>query len=413
MKTTLQVFIDKWFGAVLNILLYVPVRILGLMLRMDHRLDKDFKRIAVAKYKGMGSIVQASALLQTLRNNYPDAKIIFISTQANKGILSFYTKELNSSILINDRGFIALAKSSINALIQLWKFRPELYIDLEVYSNFSTLMCTLSAAKNRLGYYKSDKDYRTGMYTHLMYYNIKAPLSGIYLQMARLTGKQDIIETLICPHVSDELKSKTKATCEKLGFEMDKAIIINPNASDLRLERRWPIAQFIELISLLRQSYPDKTLLLIGSPNERAYVEKISMHFQSDNRVVNTAGAFLLDELISVLNESTVIITNDTGPLHLALSLKKSVVGLFGPCSPKQYGQMETCIPIYKNMYCSPCVHEFIQPPCHGNNQCMKQIVAQDVLNAITKAIHQNHVLSADHVAYQTEGKALGYILNR
>jgi hypothetical protein len=58
------------------------------------------------------------------------------------------------------------------------------------------------------------------------------------------------------------------------------------------------------------------------------------------------------------------------------------VVALFGPCSPQQYGVNPSGIVIYKNIYCSPCVHDFIIPPCKGDNQCMKLISVAEVVNA-------------------------------
>jgi ADP-heptose:LPS heptosyltransferase len=174
--------------------------------------------------------------------------------------------------LVDDSGIFNLFKSSLGLLIKLWKFRPQVYIDLEVYSNFSSLICTLSAATNRLGYYKSDKDYRSGLYTHLMYYNIKAPLSEIYLQMARVLSAEKVSSSLVAPSYPYEAKISSQV---KLSLEGDKYLVINPNASDLRLERRWGKDQFIELISKLLNSHSDYSLVLTGSGAESAYVNEI------------------------------------------------------------------------------------------------------------------------------------------
>jgi hypothetical protein len=91
MKTNVQVKTDRYLGWLLCVILRVFVRFLGFVLRINHRnLDRKFDRIVVCKFKGMGSIVQASALLKSLRDSFPDAEIVFVSSTANAGILNAY-----------------------------------------------------------------------------------------------------------------------------------------------------------------------------------------------------------------------------------------------------------------------------------------------------------------------------------
>jgi ADP-heptose:LPS heptosyltransferase len=410
MRTKLQLLLDKSIGSILNLLLYGFVRIVGKLLRIDHGLNSDFERIVICKFKGMGSIVQASALISTLKKNYPNADIRFVSTKANAGILTYYKKEINSVFLVDDSGLFKLISSTLMTLFKLWKFRPQVYIDLEIYSNYSTLLCTLSAAKNRLGFYKSDKNYRTGLFTHLMYYNIKTPLSEIYLQMARIMGVKEEDHSLI----NLEVQSNTLNSLSQKYFINDNYIVINPNASDLRLERRWPASSFVKLISEFHSNFPNYKIYLIGNKQESNYVSEIYTSFQTNEFVVNTAGNLNLNELVALLKQATLIITNDTGPLHLALALRKSTIGLFGPCSPEQYGQMETCLPVYQNVYCSPCVHEFINPPCAGDNQCMKQIEVSKVFISIKQILNESTIsLKKTNSLYKIEDKVLGFVYNR
>ncbi|MFM2284913.1 MAG: hypothetical protein RLZZ543_410 [Bacteroidota bacterium] len=412
MRTRIQLLLDKTIGSVLNLFLYGFVRLLGMLLRINHQLDRDIKRIVVCKFKGMGSIVQASALLATLRKNHPKADIRFVSTKANAGILKFYSAEINEVILVDDSSFFRLLSSTLKSLFSLWRFRPQVYIDLEIYSNFSTLLCTLSAATNRLGFYKSDKDYRTGLFTHLMYYNIKAPLSEIYLQMSRILGNKDEVRELIRPIITAEMHQNVKQQFPMLASE--QFVVINPNASDLRLERRWPAASFVALIQSIRKQHPERIVALVGNKQEATYVNEIAKEFESDTNVINTSGKLRLNELMALVENAAVVVTNDTGPLHLSLALRKATVGLFGPCSPHQYGQMEYCYPVYQNVYCSPCVHEFMTPPCAGDNQCMKQIEVAQVMIALNQQLANGGIDSIHQdLTYTSFQKALGFVYNR
>jgi ADP-heptose:LPS heptosyltransferase len=97
-----------------------------------------------------------------------------------------------------------------------------------------------------------------------------------------------------------------------------------------------------------------------------------------------------LPELITLIAGADLLITNDTGPMHLAFALKVPTVSLFGPCSPQQYGGTAKTISVYKNVYCSPCVHDFLIPPCKGDNQCMKKISVTEVIEAVRKAMQND-----------------------
>ncbi len=107
----------------------------------------------------------------------------------------------------------------------------------------------------------------------------------------------------------------------------------------------------------------------------------------SNDNIVNCCGETSIDELVALIQHAELMITNDTGPMHIAFSVKTPTVALFGPCLPSQYGIFEHANILYHQVYCSPCVHEFTFPPCKGNNQCMKNINLGEVFKAIEKSL--------------------------
>lgn len=379
------------------------VRLLGQILRLNHSLDKDFKTIAVCKYKGLGSIVQATPLLQTLRARYPNARIVFVSTKGNKGLLEKMDC-IDETVLLDDSGFAKLAFSYPGFVTKLISLRIGLFIDLEIYSNFSSLSTTLSMARNRLGFYLRASHYRMGIYTHMMYYNTSVPIMQTYLQMARLLG---VPEHQVVQHL---YPFKTSEADQVEVPYVNKYMVININASDLRIERRWPLDHFEALVLGLRNTYPELDIVLIGSKSEAAYVNDFHERFD-DWKVSSVAGKTTFNQLMYVLDKAELLITNDTGPLHLAASLGKPTVALFGPCAPAQYGSMDRVIPVYKGLYCSPCVHEFDIPPCLGDNQCMKQIQVNQVMEAVSKALKGAFEPPQNQIPFYSDNdKALGEV---
>jgi ADP-heptose:LPS heptosyltransferase len=82
------------------------------------------------------------------------------------------------------------------------------------------------------------------------------------------------------------------------------------------------------------------------------------------------------------------MLTNDTGPMHLAVALGCPTVGLFGPGSPDHYGVEGPGVEIlYHPVACSPCIYETDQVPCAGRNVCMQIISVEEVLLAMERSL--------------------------
>jgi len=137
-------------------------------------------------------------------------------------------------------------------------------------------------------------------------------------------------------------------------------VVVNPNAGDMALERRWPVEQVSALLDALAER-GDLNLVLSGAPSERAYVEGLAARLARPERVVNLAGRVGLHEFIALLQRARVVVTNDSGPLHLAAAAGASTVALFGPETPVLYRPLRSRAEQrhrvhYLGLPCSPCM---------------------------------------------------------
>jgi ADP-heptose:LPS heptosyltransferase len=132
---------------------------------------------------------------------------------------------------------------------------------------------------------------------------------------------------------------------------------------------------------------------LIGNIVELAYVRSLFDRLPTEvqSRVANTAGRLTLGELLALLEGAACVLTNDTGPMHMAIALRRPTVCLFGPAHPEHYGQDLDYVDIfYSQVFCSPCLYEADEPPCHGNNICMQQIRPEPVVQAVLRFADPN-----------------------
>ena len=169
MKLKTKIIIDRFIGKPFVYLLNVLARLLGKLLNINHQLNEVPNEIVICKFIGLGSIIQATPLIQTLKANFPTSKLTFLTTAGNKSMFEFIP-EIDEVYCIADKNLWSVFTSSITILFKCWKKRPDVYIDLEIYSNFSSAFSVLSISKNRLGYFKNRLDVSKGnLYTSIIF----------------------------------------------------------------------------------------------------------------------------------------------------------------------------------------------------------------------------------------------------
>ncbi|MBN1274089.1 MAG: glycosyltransferase family 9 protein [Candidatus Aminicenantes bacterium] len=385
MKFKTKLKLDRTVGTPALFLLNAVVLLVGIILRRDHSLKKtSIKKIAVQKIIGMGSIIEFSSSLQTLRFCFPQAKIIFISSIVNRQLLELYGDYIDDYVFIDDRSIFRLAFSSLKAVFKLIGKKIDIFFNLEVYSSFSTLISVFSLARNRFGFYLRSTAFRKGLDTHHIFYNQLKNIREIYGHMIERSGCPSINnKTLVAPPVPTESRSRVENFLHY--HKITDFILININTSELSLERRWPEEYWIRLAPFLLENF-GHSLLFSGSAEERDYVDSVIQKIDTNfpGKILNVAGEFNLKEFTFLIRKSILFITIDSGPYHLGASAEIKMVSLWGPENPYMYGLPKSGQTfLYRDVYCSPCVKQTDKPPCRGDNFCMKDITVEDVLAAV------------------------------
>jgi ADP-heptose:LPS heptosyltransferase len=384
-----KILADRLVAVPIVFIFNAVARILGHMLWRDHSTSTaSVKRIIVAKLIGMGSIIQSTPLLKALKKQYPAAVLTFVTLRSNRELLIRLTC-VDEIVVLDDRNVFVMAVTMLRAVVYLIRRRADLYFDLEVYSAFASLLALWAVTRNRIGFYRHSAAFKKGIYTHLVYFNSRMPIGQLYLQLGRVAGVPPSPIDLTGPIHVDEgsRQSLRRMLAQSSGWQPEKPyIVINPNASDLLLERRWPSSHAVEAIE--RLVILGHQVVLMGAKNELSYVETLLDLLAADirSRVTNTAGQLTLGELLALLEGAACVLTNDTGPMHMAIALQRPTVCLFGPANPEHYGQDLPNVEIfYARVFCSPCLYEADEPPCDGDNVCMQRILPESVIEAVER----------------------------
>lgn len=418
MKTDTKFLIDRTVAVPLAWATNIAARAVGAVTKRDHRIDPaSVKTIAIAKLLGMGSIIQATPLLHDLRRSFPAAKIVFLTTKSNRALIE-RLELIDEAIYVDDVDPTTLATTTAAAIARLLAYRLDLYFDLEIYSAGASVLSIASGARNRIGFYRGSARFKKGIYTHLTVFNPRAPIAAIYRQLHLCAGGAQGGAPQYGPLIVDSADVQgLQATLAKDTLELEaRYVVVNANASDLLLERRWPIDNYAQLIVELTRR--GKQVVLIGAKSEADYVGQLASRLPATARArtVDTSGKLSLAELFALIKGAACVVTNDTGPMHFSIALDRPTVCLFGPVSPDHYGVRKANVEmVYHPVYCSPCAHEIDTPPCAGDNICMQMISVDEVLEAVQRQLDgksANHRLPVIEVAYASpRGDALGVIV--
>lgn len=148
---------------------------------------------------------------------------------------------------------------------------------------------------------------------------------------------------------------------------------INPGAD--RSHKRWNPDYYADVADRLSEDLNAK-ILILGGPGE----EKISSHIQDKmkNRPINLGGQLTLNDLVYIIGQLDLLVTNDSGPMHIAAAVKTPLVAIFGPEEPvytRPYTTENLYRIVHKDVDCRPCKKKNCKRPV-----CLDLITPEEVM---------------------------------
>lgn len=174
-------------------------------------------------------------------------------------------------------------------------------------------------------------------------------------------------------------------SCDRRG----PVVGINPGAG--RAIKEWPAARFAAAAAALAER-DAATIVLLGSASETTTAAAVRDALPPHVRLVDLAGDAPLVDLAAVLRRLSVLLTADTGPMHLAAAVGTPVVGIFGPSDPVRYAPLSRrSAVVCADLWCRPC-GRMRRPPrrCgHGTPDCLSGIRVEAVVDAARRLLHE------------------------
>jgi ADP-heptose:LPS heptosyltransferase len=379
-------WVDHWVGLPLCVL-FGMLALVARRIAPRKRTVSGKRPLAVFKFFGLGSILEATPLLRAIRRRYPDAPLVFVTFDPMEPLVRRLGLATHVRVLRTGSP-LRLAVDCLRTILWMRAHGVEAVVDLEFFSRFSTLLAFLSGAHIRVGYHLNDF-WRRSLVTRPIYYNCFRHVTEVFSEAGRqldVTLDDHRISRLEAP---PEAARQARESLQAVGWAEGRPLLgVNVNSGELCHERRWPLERFAWVVRRLLEERPDLFVALTGSPSEKAYTSRLIEQLPAElrPRVFLAAGAWDLDTLIAALALVDCFLTNDSGPMHLAAAQGAPIVSLWGPARPAFIApHVEGLRALYADYRCSPCVNMFTSYEgqwCGHQGWCMLEIQPQEVLDA-------------------------------
>jgi ADP-heptose:LPS heptosyltransferase len=345
--------IDGSIGSALTRLLPRPARAVS--------ATSTVSRLLLIRPGGIGDAVLLVPAIQALRKVCPDAAIHVLAESRNAAVFGLCPDA--DAVFCYDRP---------KELLSVLGGKYDVVIDTEQWHRLSAVVARLIRSQVKIGFGTNE---RQRLFTHAISYE-----QGFYekesfsrlLEPLGCTGRvADSVPFLSVPEVARQKASELLDGLVEAPF-----VVFFPGASIP--ERRWGAERFRDVAAWCRER--GLPVVVVGGREDTGAGDAIVAAGWGINLSAKTS----LAQTAAVIEQSTLLVSGDSGVLHLGVGLGKPTVSLFGSgIAAKWAPRGERHVVLNKNLPCSPCTKFGYTPPCPINATCLSEISVADVTAAI------------------------------
>lgn len=340
-------------------------------------MNEKPQKILVHCPNWVGDVVMATPALRSIRESNPGAYIaVLIRPQVRQIIegLPFFDKIIEYDSTATHRGLLQKYRMGR-------KLRGERFALSIIFPNsFSSAAVSFVAGIPRRVGYRTDG--RRVLLTHSLPPPteqgrvVPMPMVDRYLSLCEYLGYAIEIRSTVLA-LANGTREQVNALYQRLGVLRDRPLVSMIPGASFGSSKCWPAERFARVGDKLIEKYGVQ-LMIIPGPGEEAIARQIEslMHEQPCNCVETIVS---LEELKAIISDSSLVITNDTGPRHYAVSFGIPTVVIMGPTDPRytNYG-LEKSTLLRVDLECSPCHLK----ECPRDHECMREITEHQVIRA-------------------------------
>lgn len=336
------------------------------------------RKILVVNMNYMGDALLTTPALSALRQTFPDAQI---DTIAGAGAP---TEVLRGNPDL-DRVISREANESMARIGELYRLlRRERYSEVIILPPLPAyaIAATLARTSSRVG------QANRGMNLLL---TKKMTTRAVHMADAMLETMPVAPEARLHRRLSVALSERDRADAAGMLLEArlnNKHPLVAVNLGATRPQKRWLAEHFASFVDLL----DDASCVLIGAGEDDKALASPVLEMSKSASTINLVGRTNIKQLAALLERCDVLLTSDSGSMHLATAVGTPCVALFGSTDPAVTGPYDQRSRVlYKNLACAPC---FNHPTCNGRFDCMREITPLEAALAVRDLLREQRAAS-------------------
>lgn len=348
---------------------------------------EEITTLLVVKFWGVGNWALLRPIVFDLRARWPRARVLLATLEGNRPLVEDLADEL---LLLRPRGLLRLGADFAGAVSAVRRARPEVSVDFEQFASAGTLLARAGGVAQRIGFASGSRG-RDGLLTATVPWRHDAHASRSFRDLAEVAGVAPGPYRAGGLTVSERARDQARAALKATGLgEGGPWVVLHPGSGDNFPGRRWSPAGFAAVGRLAAERHGAR-VVVTGTAGEAALARQVAQGVGP--RGASLAGRLTLEGLVGVLGAASVLVSNDTGPVHLASALDRPVLALFGPNTPRLYGPLSPRSRVfYEALPCSPCLttENYRSSRCRLHT-CMAAIPTGEVAGALDRLLRATH----------------------
>ncbi|HZC08137.1 MAG TPA: lipopolysaccharide heptosyltransferase II [Ktedonobacterales bacterium] len=365
--------------------------------------DPRIRRILVVRVDLLGDVVLSTPAVRALRRAYPRAKIDMLVQAPFDGILAGEPDinrilVWNPHVWRNPRDWLRPG-SWRAALATLGRMRlPRYDLAVSISGDIGSIVTRLSGARRRVGYageaYGSFMTDPVPGARYLTHQHETRYVLGLAAAAGGIVQPGDEIPRLsAAPEPRARMRAALAEARERLGTT-GPTIALHAGARNGQA-KRWPARHWAALARMLGDEL-GALVVLTGAPNEAPLAGDVER--MAGRPLLNLCGQTSLSDLKALLAECDLVISGDSGPMHIACALGRPVIVLHGPTDPAISGPTTPdAIVLRLGLWCSPCYDASATAECpFGNPTCMKDMAPGAVFAVARRRLAELGLIQLD-----------------
>ncbi|MFH1847941.1 MAG: lipopolysaccharide heptosyltransferase II [Candidatus Omnitrophota bacterium] len=340
------------------------------------------RRFLIVRTDRIGDVVLSTPVIEALRRGYPDSFIGMMVSPKTRELVEG-NPYLNKTITFDKKKHKGVFGGlRFAAILRKKRFDTALVLHPTVRAH---VLLWLSGIPERIGYDKKLGILLTKKIKHRKQLGEKHE-SEYSLDLLKHVGvKAEGLKPFV--PVSAKDRAAVGAVLKKYAIDKKELVIVHPGASCP--SKRWPTEAFAEVADEIAVKFNKKIAIIAGEDNA-AFAARMKSGMRQ--KALDVAGKFSLGEVSALLENSCLLVSNDSGPAHMAAALGVPVVAIFGRKQPglghKRWGPVgDKNAILHKDAGCEVCLaHE-----CKNGFKCLRAVSPAEVIEAAGRLLRAAH----------------------